>query len=116
MRNARPLLIALLVLAALGWQSQPAQANHTNSGGAPLAHIDQISIDLGPSGTNVGVTANGTPAVGDRNGDGLVDAEGAPDPASGGVPGGICGNDIDDDPDASAVLDGVADDGSEVTL
>ena len=114
MRNARPLLIALLVLAALGWQSQPAQANHTNSGGAPLAHIDQISIDLGPSGTNVGVTANGTPAVGDRDGDGVVDAEGAPD--RGGNPPGFCGNGLDDDPDVSAVLDGVADDGSEVTL
>ena len=116
MRYARPLLIALLALAVLGWQGQAAQANHTISGGSPLAHIDQISIDLGPAGTNAGVTGNGLPAVGDRNGDGLVDAEGAPDPASGGVPGGICGNDIDDDPDVSAVLDGVADDGCQVTL
>jgi len=59
MRHVRPIFIALIALAALSWQSQPAQATHTVSGGSPLAHIDQISIDLGPAGTNVGVEGNG---------------------------------------------------------
>ena len=117
MRHARPLLIALLALAALGWQSQSAQATHTISGGSPLPHIDQISIDVGPAGTNVGVTGNGTPAVGYRGGgDNLVDAEGAPDEGGNPSNDGVCGNGIDDDPDVSAVPDGVADDGCQVTL
>src|SRR3990172_3809651 len=124
MRHVRPIFIALIALAALSWQSQPAQATHTVSGGSPLAHIDQISIDLGPAGTNVGVEGNGKPAVGDRDGDGVVDAEGARDPASDPVPVGVCGNGIDDDPGDTTGdtipdpdgFDGVADDGCQVTL
>ena len=116
MRHVRPIFIALIALAALSWQSQPAQATHTVSGGSPLAHIDQISIDLGPAGTNVGVEGNGKPAVGDRDGDGVVDAEGAPDP--GGNPMGVCNNGLDDDSGGPFAVppDGVADDGCQVTL
>src|SRR3990172_6884743 len=116
MRHVRPIFIALIALAALSWQSQPAQATHTVSGGSPLAHIDQISIDLGPAGRNVGVEGNGNPAAGDRDGDGVVDAEGAPDP--GGNPMGVCNNGLDDDSGGPFAVppDGVADEGCQVTL
>lgn len=158
MQHSRLVFIALLALAALGWQSQSVYATHTTSGGTPLAHIDQISIDLGPAGTNVGVEGNGKPAVGDRDSDGVVDAEGAApavfDPTNiedGAGPGscvdaldnggdfrrdandpdcfdtpGICGNGLDDDQldingstvigDSPGEIDGVADDGCQVTL
>ena len=104
---------------AAAWQGHAAQATHTNSGGVPLAHIDQISIDMGPPGTSVGVTANGQQAIGDRDGDGIPDAEGAPD--SGGAAAtspGACGNGIDDDAVdiGTGNPDGVADDGCQVPL
>jgi len=123
MRYGRPIFLALLVLAALSWQSQPAHATHTNSGGAPLAHIDQISIDPGPTGTNVGVEGNGKPAVGDRDFDGIPDTEGYDTSWPGDTPG-TCGNGIDDDqadPNGDTIpgpggFDGIADDGCQVTL
>jgi len=123
MRYGQPIFIALIALAALSWQGQTADATHTNSGGAPLAHIDQISIDLGPAGTNVGVEGNGKPAVGDRNFDGIPDTEGYDTSWPGDTPG-TCGNGIDDDqadPNGDTIpgpggFDGIADDGCQVTL
>src|SRR3989304_2811157 len=110
--------IGLLAVLIMGWQSQPAQAVHTVSGGAPLAHIDQISIDMGPPGsqTATGDVLNGRPAVVDRNADGIPDAEGYDTPDPGDSPG-ICGNGVDDDladSDADTAphpADGTADDG-----
>lgn len=78
------------------------------------ATVDQMSIDMSPDG-------NGIPAVGDRNKDGLPDAEGF-DTSSPGDTAGVCGNGLDDDlgdsngdtvPDSP---DGAADDGCVVTL
>ena len=88
MRYARFLLLGLLALGALVLGPKPAQAQ------APST-IDQISIDM--DHTDIGV-----PGVGDRDGDGLTDSEGA---ATYG-----CGNAYDDD------LDGTIDDGCVVTL
>jgi hypothetical protein len=68
---------------------------------------------------------NGTPAVGDRDGDGVPDAEGARDVGNGFVTG-VCGNSIDDDigdfdgstvaGDAPGEIDGSPDDGCPIPL
>jgi hypothetical protein len=44
--------------------------------------LTRVSIDMGPTGVAAGVEGNGIAAVGDRNMDGVVDAEGfdTPDP------------------------------------
>jgi hypothetical protein len=89
----------------------------------PCSSVDQVSIDMGPPGVANGVERNGKPAVGDRSGDGIVDAEGYNTPDPGDTPG-ACGNGIDDDQadtDGDTVpgpggFDGVADDGCVVTL
>jgi hypothetical protein len=118
MTYARRFLVSLLILIVLGWQAHDdARAIHDGSG----AHVDQMSIDMGPPGVATGVEGNGTAAIGDRDIDGLPDAEGydTPDP---GDAAGICGNSIDDDladSDANTIPDtpdGVADDGCAVTL
>ena len=111
----------------IGWQGQEAKATHDGTGD----HIDQISIDMGRGGVAVGVEDNGKASVGDRNGDGVNDSEGAPPaPVPGapdtGVSGNLCGNGLDDDQsdiDGSTVIgdspsetDGIADDGCQVTL
>lgn len=117
MRGLIPGFLVLLLLATIAWQQQGTQATHDGSG----AHIDQMSIDVGPHGVAQGVTDNGWPAVGDRDGDAVADAEGYDTPDPGDAPG-ICGNGLDDDlgdsdgdttPDAP---DGVADDGCVVPL
>jgi len=86
-----------------------------------LDYIDQVSVDVGPPGVAQSVDANGVPAMGDRDGDTVADAEGYGTPDGGDAPG-VCGNGIDDDlsdsngdttPDAA---DGVADDGCQVPL
>ena len=96
---------------------QVSEAGHDGTG----AHIDQISIDAGPPGVAQGVDANGRPATGDRDGDGIADAEGYDTTDAGDAPG-TCGNGVDDDladsdadtlPDAP---DGVVDDGCQVPL
>src|SRR3972149_1151308 len=90
--------VSMLLVAGLLFQSGVrVNANHDGRG----APADQVSIDMGPTGVNQGVIANGRPAAGDRNssggpGDGLADAEGYNTPDAGDVPG-ICGNGIDDD-------------------
>jgi len=84
-------------------------------------HVDQMSIDMGPPGAAVDIEGNGKPAIADRDGDTLVDAEGYDTPDPGDTPG-ICGNGIDDDlRDSNAdtipdLADGSADDGCVVTL
>jgi len=123
MRHGRLIFIALIALAALGWQSQSAQATHTSGPYGPLPHVDQISIDVGPPGVNVGVEGNGKPAVGDRDFNGVPDAEGYDTSWPGDAPG-LCGNGMDDDqadPNGDTVpgpggFDGIADDGCQVTL
>src|SRR3990172_7509531 len=117
---ARSLLgLTILVLDALplardGTGSEIARATHDGN-------IHQVSIDVGPPGATQGVTDNGLPAVVDRDGDGINDAEGYDTPDAGDAPG-ICGNGIDDDladsdadttPDAP---DGSIDDGCQVPL
>lgn len=89
----------------------PAHSTHSTS------TVDQISIDMNSAG-------NGTPAVGDRDGDGVVDAEGGADDVNGLV--GVCGNGLDDDTgdfngstvigDAAGEIDGSPDDGCQVLL
>jgi hypothetical protein len=115
------LAAALLLLGAT--LRQDASANHDERGG----HIDQVSIDMGPPGVAVDVAGNGKPAVGDRDGNSVPDAEGARDLVNGVV--GTCGNNIDDDqgdwdgdtviantPVSFSEIDNVADDGCQVTL
>ena len=111
--------LIILVLAALpfaldGRGSEVARATHDGN-------IHQVSIDVGSPGVTQGVTDNGLPAVVDRDGDGINDAEGYDTPDAGDAPG-ICGNGIDDDladsdadttPDAP---DGSIDDGCQVPL
>jgi hypothetical protein len=106
-------MVLLLVVFVTAWQEQGTHATHDGTGG----HIDQMSIDVGPHGVAQGVTANGQPAVGDRDGDGVVDAEGYDTPDSGDSPG-VCGNGLDDDlrrlrfgDTVADAPDGVADDG-----
>jgi hypothetical protein len=77
---------------------------------------------MGPPGVAVDVDGNGKPAVGDRDGDTVPDAEGYDTPHSADAPG-VCGNGVDDDPgdlEGDTVPDprpdGVADDGCQVTL
>ena len=108
--------------------SNPNQADSDGNGignlCGPNPHVDQASIDMGPPGIASGVESNGKPAAGDRDGDGVVDAEGY-EPFPGGTPG-ICSNGVDDDRgdwnastvvgDATGEIDGVADDGCVVTL
>lgn len=112
-------LSALLLISVLARPApQSARATHDPGGGS---HIDQISIDMGPPGVATGVTSNGLPAVGDRNGDGVLDAEGYDTPDVGDA-AGICGNGLDDDladSDADTVpdlADGSADDGCVLAL
>ena len=118
MTYARPFLISFLILIAAAWQAHDsARATHDGTG----AHLDQISIDMGPPGVATGVEGNGVAAIGDRDMDGVMDAEGfdTPDP---GDAAGVCGNSIDDDlADSNAdtvpdLADGVIDDGCVVTL
>ncbi len=118
MRNLRVLAIGLVALVAVAWQGQNSRAFHDPRGG----HIDFASIDMGPPGVAVDVEGNGRPAVGDRNDDGIPDAEGydTPDPYRPDVPG-ICGNGLDDDAGVFSSgnprpPDGVADDGCVVPL
>ena len=109
--------LVLLLLVVIAWQRQGTHATHDGTGG----HIDQISIDVGPPGVAQGVTANGLPATGDRDGDAVVDAEGYDTPDAGDTRG-VCGNGIDDDladsdGDTTAdAPDGVADDGCPLLL
>jgi hypothetical protein len=78
--------------------------------------VDFVSVDAGPPGVAAGVQDNGKPAVGDRDGDGIVDAEGATTSPS--TPAGMCGDGIDDDHDNGVTVapDGVPDDGCVVVL
>src|SRR3990172_6421458 len=117
MRGLIPGALVLLLLAVITGQQQGTQATHDGTGG----HIDQISIDVGPHGVAQGVTTNGVPATGDRDGDAVADAEGYDTPDPGDAPG-VCANGLDDDlrdsdgdatPDAP---DGVIDDGCVVPL
>ena len=94
-------IVALTVLLMGGVTQPAAQASD------PASTIDQISIDMDETG-------NGVPAVGNRDGDGLDDAEGAADPVYGVM--GTCGNATDDDFGGPIPADGVADDGCVVTL
>ncbi len=93
-KSLLPLVLASLATALLvfGWYEQRAIATHDGTG----SHIDQISIDVGPRGVNVGVDNNGKPAVGDRDGDGMSDAEGT----LAGCGGDGAGDGVDDDGDA----------------
>ena len=110
--------VSMLLVAGLLFHSGVSvNANHDGLGD----HADQVSIDMGPTGVNQGILANGRPAVGDRNADGLMDAEGYDTPDPGDAPG-VCGNGIDDDlsdSDADTVpdlADNSIDDGCQVTL
>ena len=100
----------------------PMSGESTSEAAGSEEHIDQVSIDTGPLGSARAPVGNGKPAIGDRNGDTLPDAEGydTPDP---GDAAGACGNGLDDDrgdangdtvPDGP--LDGVADDGCQAPL
>src|SRR3972149_3114583 len=111
--------LIILVLAALpfaldGRGSEVARATHDGT-------IHQVSSGVGSPGVTQGVTDNGLPAVVDRDGDGINDAEGYDTPDAGDAPG-IGGNGNDDDqadsdadtpPDAP---DGSIDDGCQVPL
>src|SRR3972149_8958182 len=111
--------LIILVLAALPCRrggGGPGVPRATHDG-----NIHQVSIDVGSPGVTQGVTDNGLPAVVDRDGDGINDAEGYDTPDAGDRPG-ICGNGIDDDladSDADTVPDapdGSIDDGCTVAL
>ena len=117
MRGLIPVFFVLMLVAVVSWQRPGTHATHDGSG----EHIDQVSIDVGPPGVAQGVTANGAPATGDRDGDTVVDAEGYDTPDPGDSPG-ACGNGVDDDlrdSDGDTIADapdGVADDGCRVPL
>jgi hypothetical protein len=83
--------IALLAVGALLAMPSPTQSTHSTS------TVDRVSIDMDEAG-------NGVPAVGDRDGDTVPDAEGFPVLVCGALPV-FAGDGRDDD------LDGTADDG-----
>ena len=81
-------IIALSAVGALLVMPLPAQSTHSTS------TVDQVSIDMNSTG-------NGTPAVGDRDGDVVPDAEGFPALVCGAAP--FAGDGLDNDLDGTSV-------------